>query len=90
MGAGNIGSGDSSLSFDSWQAFLSMGGHGLYVWLCYGAGMATFVLVALSPIIERRTIVRELVQRQRRKQAQQAELGQAAMRAPAAEQGEPR
>ncbi|WP_068750299.1 heme exporter protein CcmD, partial [Oleiphilus sp. HI0123] len=27
------------MSFDSFSEFLNMGGHGLYVWLCYGIGL---------------------------------------------------
>ena len=34
------------MSFDSFAAFLAMGGHGLYVWLSYGA----FVLVVAANV----------------------------------------
>ncbi len=30
--------------FDDWQAFIAMGGHGLYVWLAYGAALALLIL----------------------------------------------
>ena len=36
--------GGVSMSFDSFSAFLSMGGHGLYVWLAYG--ITAIVLLA--------------------------------------------
>lgn len=43
------------MSFDSFQEFLAMGGHGLYVWLSYGAA-AIMVLynVASVRLAERR------------------------------------
>ena len=33
------------MQFESWTAFFAMGGHGLYVWLAYGA---TFLVLAIS------------------------------------------
>ncbi len=33
------------MQFESWAAFFAMGGHGLYVWLAYGA---TFLVIAVS------------------------------------------
>lgn len=37
------------MAFDSWDAFIAMGGHGFYVWTSYGlmlAGLAGLVLVS--------------------------------------------
>ncbi|MBC6428445.1 MAG: heme exporter protein CcmD [Cellvibrionales bacterium] len=31
------------MQFDSWGAFLAMGGHGLYVWLAYGGFVAALL-----------------------------------------------
>ncbi len=31
------------MRFDSWQAFLAMGGHGLYVWLAYATALALLI-----------------------------------------------
>lgn len=48
------------MSFDSFQAFLAMGGHGLYVWMVYlaawGLLAGNFVQMGRS----RRKILREL------------------------------
>ncbi len=33
------------VQFESWASFFAMGGHGLYVWLAYGA---TFLVLAIS------------------------------------------
>ena len=34
--------------FDSWSAFFAMGGHGVYVWLAYGATVVTLAAIHLS------------------------------------------
>ena len=57
MGARNRGGG---MSFDSFQAFLTMGGHGPYVWTVY---LTTLVLLTLNFAgfrRERRRTLREL------------------------------
>ncbi len=58
------------MSFDSVSAFLEMGGHGLYVWLCYSVGLITFLMLGFSPVFERKALMKELAQRQRRNAAQ--------------------
>ena len=37
------------MSFNSFSEFLSMGGHGLYVWLSYGLGAAILVANLVLP-----------------------------------------
>ena len=37
------------MPFDSLSAFLHMGGHALYVWLAYGAGMVLIAYNLLAP-----------------------------------------
>ena len=49
-----------------------MGGHGLYVWLAYGAGFFIILLVYIQPILARRSIIQALSQRQRREQQNKA------------------
>lgn len=66
MGASLDCGGKQVLSFDSFSAFMSMGGHGLYVWLSYGVGVLVLVLSYVSPILRRKSLIRELAQRQRR------------------------
>ena len=58
--------GESILNFDSFSDFLHMGGHGLYVWLCYGLAFFLFTIILLQPILTRKNIIRELSQIQRR------------------------
>jgi heme exporter protein D len=59
-----------NMYFSSFEEFLMMGGHGLYVWLCYGVGFLVLMICFLSPIIKKRTILKELRQVQRREQVQ--------------------
>jgi heme exporter protein D len=56
--------------FASFESFLNMGGHGLYVWLSYGVGLLVFFIAFVSPILKRKRIIQELSQLQRRQQHQ--------------------
>ena len=56
----------SAMSFESLPEFLAMGGHGLYVWLSYGA---TIVVVLANVVVVRRSrqrYLRELADVERR------------------------
>lgn len=55
------------MSFESFDAFINMGGHGLYVWLSYGVGLCIFLIAFIAPIIKRKSVLKELSQLQRRK-----------------------
>jgi len=57
------------LSFDSFQAFLAMGGHALYVWLAYGLATVVIVYNVLVPAARRRRLIAELRARLRREGA---------------------
>ena len=46
--------------FDSFQAFLDMGVHGLYVWLVYGSAVPLLVLNMMKLRRARRQLLREL------------------------------
>ena len=35
--------------FDSWEAFVSMGGHGPFVWAAYGVTLLTMLLLVSQP-----------------------------------------
>jgi heme exporter protein D len=47
-------------------AFMTMGGHGVYVWLSYGAGLAVVLFNLLSVRIRERRYLREQVDQARR------------------------
>jgi len=40
--------------FDSFRAFLEMGGHGFYVWLSYALALAVVVYNTVMPLVRRR------------------------------------
>lgn len=54
------------MNFDSFGAFLAMGGHGLYVWGCYGLTLLVLLYNLLAPGRRQRRFVREQAARQRR------------------------
>lgn len=47
------------MSFDSFGEFLAMGGHGLYVWLAYGASIIVVIANVVSVRRVRRRYLRE-------------------------------
>ena len=60
------------MQFESFSDFIAMGGHGLFVWLCYGVGLLVFLLLFVSPRLKRKSIMAELYQKQNRQQASSA------------------
>ena len=54
------------MSFGSLAEFLAMGGHGLYVWLSYGAALLVVVLNAAWVRVSRRRAFREAADRMHR------------------------
>ncbi|MDR5858956.1 heme exporter protein CcmD [Halomonas eurihalina] len=58
------------MAFDSFAAFLAMGGHAAYVWPAYGATLLLLIGVVLHLRLERRRLWRELRRRARRERRQ--------------------
>jgi len=52
--------------FDSFADFIAMGGHGLYVWLCYGIAACVLSFNILSPLLKKRHFFNEQTRRLRR------------------------
>ncbi len=81
--------------FDSFAAFLDMGGHGFYVWTCYALTLLLLVLNILLPLFnkkhilteQRRRLRREHMQKEQSQQEQPQQTGQVA--AASAERGQP-
>lgn len=48
------------MMFEDWQAFIAMGGHGLYVWMAYSAAVALLIANLTGLGLERRRIRRHL------------------------------
>ncbi|WP_165856658.1 heme exporter protein CcmD [Marinobacter sp. JSM 1782161] len=53
------------MAFDSWQAFWSMGGHGPYVWTCYGVFLLALVVLVSASVGQRRRAIQRLLWQQR-------------------------
>jgi heme exporter protein D len=60
------------MNFESFSAFLAMGGHGPYVWSCYGLTLAVLLFNGLAPGRRKRRFLREQGARQRRQEQHQA------------------
>ena len=56
------------MAFGSLADFLNMGGHGFYVWLCYGLGLLIIVMNLLLPMQQSKQVIRELRRRLRREE----------------------
>lgn len=56
------------MAFESFADFLNMGGHGLYVWLCYGLGLLIIVANLLLPMQQSKQVIRDLRRRLRREE----------------------
>lgn len=56
------------MAFESFADFLDMGGHGLYVWLCYGLGLLVILGNLLMPQRQAKQIQRKLRRRIRREE----------------------
>lgn len=54
------------MSFDSFSEFIVMGGHGLYVWLSYAIALGIFVINIVSPVMQKKKVISDLVRRLRR------------------------
>ena len=65
------------MHFHSVADFIAMGGYGFFVWLSYGVTVLLLVLLILASRADRKKIIRQIQQRQKRvaklNQAAQAE-----------------
>jgi heme exporter protein D len=55
-------------AFDSFPAFLAMGGHSLYVWSAYLVGAAVIAFNVITPRLHRQRLISDHKRRQRREQ----------------------
>lgn len=60
------------MSFSSLQEFVAMGGHGLYVWLAYGAALIIVAYNVISVRVRQRRALQHVRDRARRHRAAQA------------------
>jgi len=54
------------MAFETFAEFLDMGGHGLYVWLCYALGLVIILANLVLPIQQSKKVQRDLRRRLRR------------------------
>jgi len=60
------------MQFDSFSAFLAMGGYGFYVWLAVGFSVLTLGTLTVATIIKRRQIINEIQNKHQRIQRMRA------------------
>ncbi|MCP5206577.1 MAG: heme exporter protein CcmD [Hahellaceae bacterium] len=48
------------MSFESLQDFIAMGGHGPFVWTCYGVTILIIFYNIVQPIIRRKDVLKRL------------------------------
>ncbi len=54
------------MQFDSFSAFLDMGGYGFYVWLSFGVSAALILVLIVSSMIGHKQVIRNIAIRQQR------------------------
>jgi heme exporter protein D len=54
------------MKFDSFSAFIDMGGYGFYVWLSYGVAAALLLILVLSSIMGHKKTIKNIAQRKKR------------------------
>lgn len=60
---------DSLMQFDSFSDFLTMGGHGVYVWTVYGVALLVLLVLIITPLRRDRRFFLEQSMLLRRDQA---------------------
>ncbi|CAB0149450.1 hypothetical protein PSI9734_00013 [Pseudidiomarina piscicola] len=56
------------MAFESWQAFIEMGGYGFYVWLAFGISFAAIAVLVINGFGARVKLQREFIKQQQRQQ----------------------
>lgn len=54
------------MQFDSFSAFLDMGGYGFYVWLSFGVSAALILVLIFSSILGHKRVIKNIALRQQR------------------------
>ncbi|MFH7565572.1 heme exporter protein CcmD [Oceanimonas smirnovii] len=54
------------MKFDSWSAFLAMGGYGFYVWLSFAVTLLALLGLVMATINTKKRLLREVSQKQAR------------------------
>ncbi|MGY8870830.1 MAG: heme exporter protein CcmD [Pseudomonadales bacterium] len=54
------------MQFETMSEFITMDGHGLYVWLSYGIGVSIIIGNLVLPLFKRKELMQSLARRLRR------------------------
>jgi heme exporter protein D len=54
------------MQFDSFSAFIDMGGYGFYVWLSYGVTAALLIILILTSVTGHKQVIKNIAQRKQR------------------------
>ena len=54
------------MQFDSFSAFINMGGYGFYVWLSYGVATVLLLILILSSVTGHKQVIKNIAQRKQR------------------------
>lgn len=54
------------MQFDSFNAFLAMGGYGFYVWLAYGVTALLLVILIINSKSQNKAVIKHIIARQKR------------------------
>ncbi|MCW8834659.1 MAG: heme exporter protein CcmD [Colwellia sp.] len=54
------------MQFDSFSAFLDMGGYGFYVWLSFGVSAALILALIVSSVLGHKKVIKNIAIRQQR------------------------
>lgn len=54
------------MQFDSFSAFIDMGGYGFYVWLSFGVATALLLILIFSSMIGHKKVIKSIAQRKQR------------------------
>jgi heme exporter protein D len=54
-----------NFQFDSFTSFMTMNGHGPFVWAAYGITFVVLVYLLVSPLLQRRQFLRQQARQQR-------------------------
>ncbi len=55
--------------FDDWASFVAMGGHGFYVWLCWGLVIGVVLFGVWYAKAERKRVIKQIQEQQLRQKA---------------------
>lgn len=56
------------MQFDSFSAFIDMGGYGFYVWLSYGFCTLILTLLLFASVQKNKSVKRQIAQKQKREE----------------------